>query len=58
MKKQILKCEYCQEDTIHMLGKSQSLHRGTVRTNREWKHCCKCNKRTMRNSKFGRTYVK
>ena len=51
MKRRILYCEECKEDTRHLVTKKLGSKRGKFRTRRDVKHCCKCNIRNVKNHK-------
>jgi len=58
MKYKIIYCDYCKEDTVHLTTKRLGAKRGKFHLRREVKHCTKCNRRTIKNGKTGKTYVK
>ena len=56
MKRKLLNCERCNEQTIHLTTKKMSRKREHYRTRRTVKHCLGCNVRTITNMKINKTY--
>lgn len=58
MKEKILRCEYCNEETRHLVFRVGSTRKGSRKSRRDVKHCTECNKRTIKNYKQNRSYVR
>jgi len=58
MKRRILHCDICNEDTRHLVTEKYSTTRMGCRQRRTVKHCCQCNVRIIHNGKNNTTYKK
>ena len=53
MKRRIIRCERCNDETLHLVSKKTAHRRTSWYTRREVKHCTGCNMRTIKNKKTG-----